>query len=74
MDNHRHIPLEHQTERRRMHSDELRRGIPAGAYLIEVPLAGTFISHLLPSCGPCYRDCAIFYAIVDDFGDLIAVK
>jgi hypothetical protein len=68
------IPLAHRTEKRRMHSDELHRDTPAGAYIIEVPNAGTFLSKMLPYCAPCFGDSAIFYAIVDDFGDLIAVK
>lgn len=73
MNQRRYVPLEHHTERRQLHSTDASSA-PHGAYLIEVPHVGAFLSRLLPNCAPVLGDNALFYAIVDDFGSLVAVK
>ena len=66
-------PWHLRLESRKLHGEKPPDG-PYQPYIIGVPKVGRFLSHLLPLCVASWHDEAFFYAIVDDFGNLVAVK
>ena len=66
------VPTAHQTENRKMHGYKPHLA-PLGCYIIAIPKLGSFLAAMLPNVPSCADDSALFYAVVDDFGDLVAV-
>jgi hypothetical protein len=55
--------------------DEKPISAPLGCYLVKVPGTGAFLETLLPYTRSLLgrREDSLFYAVVDDFGNLVAV-